>query len=122
MGRVSEQRSSELRAIATSDFGMRRKRSRIAKEIESRDLETLAMYEPLPMQEAFHRCRAPERIYRGPNRMGKTTCGLMEVGWVATGTHPWLKYPKEKGIICLVAKDETHIGNIFYRLDAKNQG
>jgi len=69
----------------------------------------------MDMQMLFHRCKAPERIYRGPNRMGKTTCGMMEVGWAATGTHPYLDYPKRNGIIYIVAKDEKHIGNVFYR-------
>jgi hypothetical protein len=113
---MDDARKKELKALMNkASFTGQKQRARVVKEIRRRSQETLTLYKPLEMQELFHRSEAPERIYRGPNRMGKTTCGMMEVGWAATGTHPWLDYPKRNGIIYIVAKDERHIGNVFYR-------
>jgi hypothetical protein len=88
---------------------------RLVEETRARKTETLRLYRPLPPQEAFHRSQAWERILRGSNRGGKTTPALMEVAWAATGTHPWINYPKTGLRIFLVGKDQRHIATVFHQ-------
>ena len=79
-----------------------------------RQHETLAVYEPLPQQLAFHKSQAPERIIRGGNRGAKTTAAMMEVGWALTGRHPYINYPKE-GTCYLVARDGKTLSEVYYK-------
>lgn len=88
---------------------------RLIKETRARKTETLRLYKPLVPQEEFHRSMAWERILRGSNRGGKTTPALMEVAWAATGTHPYINYPKRGMRIFLVGKDQKHIATVFYQ-------
>lgn len=62
------------------------------------------------MQERFHRSQARIRVYRGGNRAGKTTAGAVEVGWWATGQHPYLKTHDKPRILC-VANDWSMVGS-----------
>src|ERR1700687_1925094 len=41
---------------------------KILKELAARDIEGLRLDEPLPLQAAFHNCRARERLLRGGNQ------------------------------------------------------
>lgn len=52
---------------------------------------------PYPEQERFHCSMALGRYISGGNRGGKTTAECVEAVWWATGTHPYLKRPKEWG-------------------------
>jgi hypothetical protein len=88
---------------------------KLAAELGRRRMETLSIYEPLIDQENFHKCNAPERLLRGSNRGGKTLAACTEIAWAVTGTHPYLDYPKENGIIYLVGKDLKHVGNVFFK-------
>ncbi len=87
----------------------------LAAEKLRRNMNTLKMYRPMPTQEAFHKCDAPERIVVGSNRGSKTTAGVFELAWALTGTHPWLDYPKKDGIAYAVGKDGDHLSRVFYR-------
>ena len=79
-----------------------------------REAEALRIYEPLPMQDAFHRCTAREVLARGSNRSGKTTTAMTEVARAATAQDPYGKYPLENGKILLVGKDQKHIAGVFF--------
>lgn len=90
------------------------------QERARRLIEPTRLYEPLPMQYRFHTCAAPERIYIGSNRAGKTVCGAMELAWILRNCHPHLKYPNG-GEIFIVGKDEKHIGDTLWPKLAKTQ-
>lgn len=88
---------------------------KLITELKERRNEALRLYRPLPRQEEFHRSIAWERVLVGSNRGGKTTPGAIETAWVATGTHPYLKFPKTDLRIFCVAKDQKKISEVFYR-------
>lgn len=50
-------------------------------------------YVPEPKQLIFHSSQARRRLYIGGNRSGKTTGGIVEDLWWATGEHPHRKVP-----------------------------
>lgn len=50
-------------------------------------------YEPHEKQIDFHSSTANGRLYAGGNRSGKTTGGVVEDIWWATGRHPYFKTP-----------------------------
>jgi hypothetical protein len=86
---------------------------RLLREKMSRDLEATNLYEPLPNQLAFHKSQAMERVARGSNQAGKTLCSAMELAWIVSNRHPYVKYPK-KGKIIAVGNSEEHIGNVMW--------
>ena len=86
----------------------------LQSEASSRKYEFLKMYQPTLLQEAFHKCRARERLVIGGNRSGKSMCGFAEVARAATGQDPSGKYPAENGVIVVVGKDWKHIGTMVY--------
>jgi len=51
-------------------------------------------YKPHAKQEQFHQSNKRRRLYIGGNRSGKTTGGVIEDIWWATGRHPYLQTPK----------------------------
>lgn len=53
---------------------------------KTRKLDT---YTPLSYQERFHRSDKKIRLFVGTNRCGKTTAGVIEAIWMATGRHPY---------------------------------
>lgn len=87
----------------------------IFAEMAQRKSEALRLYEPLPLQEAFHRCTAPERIVRGSNRAGKTLSTHVELARAFLGRDPYQKYPSTDGRAFLVGKDGRHTGDVMYR-------
>lgn len=87
----------------------------LLREYVRRRLDPLKMYEPTAMALAFHKSKASERLVVGGVRSGKTTCCAMEVAWAATGTHPYLNYPKQNGIVLCIAFDEDKIGTVMFR-------
>lgn len=54
---------------------------------------------------SFHSSEANERLAIGSNRSGKTTCGVVEDIWWATGTHPYLDTPRPPVSIRCVCTD-----------------
>ena len=84
-------------------------------ELAERKLEALRLYEPMPLQDEFHRCVASERILLGGNRGGKTLCISVEAARAATGQDPYGKYPKEDGNLVIIGRNWPHIGMVIYR-------
>ena len=87
---------------------------RIVDELSSRQMEALKLYEPLPMQEAFHRSLAPERVITGSNRSTKTTAAAVECARALTGQDPYGKYPAMNGRWFCVTTNEKLIGSVFH--------
>ena len=55
----------------------------------------LALYQPRPGQEEFHRSQARHRLMRGPNQLaGKSYTGAAEDAYWLTHTHPWRDIPR----------------------------
>lgn len=84
-------------------------------EIAHRGAESLRLYEPLPSQLAFHASLAPERIFIGSNRSGKTLTGAVEVSRAVTGSDPFGKYPLKDGRCYCIARDGRHLGAVMWR-------
>jgi hypothetical protein len=85
------------------------------KEKARRATEGLRLYEPTPVQEAFHKSRAKERVVRGGNRAGKTLCAAAEIARAVTGQDPHEKYPKHDGRCYIVGWDGKFLGEVIYR-------
>ncbi len=81
----------------------------------SRQFEALALYEPLPVQDAFHRSRARQRLLRGSNRSGKTLSAAVELARAVGGKDPYQKYPLTDGRAYVVGLDLMHVSQVFYR-------
>jgi hypothetical protein len=88
---------------------------RLVTERINRENEALRLYEPLPIQQDFHKSTASERILLGSNRSGKTTSAMVELARAVTGQDPHNKYPLENGRAIVVGKDEKHLSGVFYR-------
>lgn len=86
---------------------------KLAAEKLKRQIEPTALWKPMPEQERFHRSNAKQRIIRGSNRAGKTILAAVELAFIATRRHPYLKFPKEGRAIC-VGTDEKHIGHTMW--------
>lgn len=74
----------------TSDFS-KFKMALILDELNRRQKSELWKYEPLPLQEQFHKSDASIRLFIGGNRSGKTYAGVVESVWLAMGEHPYRK-------------------------------
>jgi len=110
---VAKQLSDQQQALA------------IAAESARRSMESLRLYRPLPAQYDFHTSLATERIVRGGNRSGKSTCAAVEFARAATGQpifgpdgkavrHP---YPTDRPLtLWVIGYDQEHIGQTIYRL------
>ena len=57
----------------------------LVTELAKRKLESLRLYEPLPLAEQFHESKAYERILLGSNRSGKTLAAAVEVARAEIG-------------------------------------
>ena len=86
----------------------------VQSELAGRRLEALRLYEPMPLQEEFHRCMVSERLVIGGNRSGKSLSTFVEDARAATGQDPFDKYPKEGGNLVVVGKNWPHIGMVVY--------
>ena len=80
-----------------------------------RRLEALKLYQPMPVQWAFHKSTAKERILRGSNRSGKTVGAAVEIARCVTGQDPLKRYPEKDGIVYCVGKDGREVGQVIYR-------
>lgn len=88
---------------------------RLLVEQANRGAESLKLYEPLPVQEEFHKSRCPTELLRGSNRGGKTLPAAVEVARAVTGQDPHGKYPRRDGRCFAVGKDLDHVGQVMYR-------
>lgn len=79
-----------------------------------RKLEALRLYEPMPLQEEFHKCMASERLVIGGNRSGKSLSTFVEDARAATGQDPYKKYTEEGGNLVIIGKNWPHIGMVVY--------
>lgn len=86
---------------------------RIAHEITLRKMQSLRLYEPLPIQAEFHKCKSKVRLLRGSNRAGKTIVAAAEFARIVLGQHEG--FPKRDGRAYIVGKDEKHLGEVIYR-------
>lgn len=86
----------------------------VLAEFAEREMEALAIFEPMPEQERFFASAADERLGIGGNRGGKTTATCVEIARAVTGQDPHDKYPKRDGRCILVGKDLTHCSKVFY--------
>lgn len=84
-------------------------------ELKRRRVEALRLYEPLPLQAAFHASMARQRIIRGSNRSGKTIAAAVEVARALTGTDPFAKYPERDGRVFAVGLDLMFVAQVFFR-------
>lgn len=89
---------------------------KVLLEQARRKAEALALYEPLPMAEKFHRSRARVRLCRGSNRAGKTQAVCAEGCRALMGCDPHGKYPKENGRIFAVGKDLRQVGKVLWEI------
>lgn len=80
----------------------------------ARQRETMRIWKPNPIQEAFHRCLANIRLLLGGNRSGKSLSAILELVRAVTGTDPHNKYPKRNGIAIIVGKDETSLADVIW--------
>lgn len=86
---------------------------RTLKELSSREREAIRLYEPLPLQDRFHRSRVKTRLLRGSNRGGKTLPAAVEVARAWLGLDPYGKYPA-RGVWYMVGYDYAHHGETTY--------
>lgn len=86
-------------------------------EIATRKTESLRLYEPQPVQEAFHKSKASERVLRGGNRSGKSTAGFVEFARAALSRDPYKKYPTNRPLLMYtIGFDADHIGRVIHRM------
>ena len=86
----------------------------LQSELVGRRLEALRLYEPMPLQDEFHRSVASERVVIGGNRSGKSLSTFIEDARAATGQDPYNKYPKENGNLVIIGRNWPHIGMVVY--------
>lgn len=86
----------------------------VQAELADRKLEALRLYEPMPLQEEFHRSMVSERILLGGNRSGKSCAAFVETARAATGQDPFGKYPATDGTIVIVGRNWPHIGLVVH--------
>ena len=86
----------------------------IQAEIAERRIEALKLYEPMALQDEFHKSGVSERIVVGGNRSGKSLSTFVEDARAATGQDPYHKYPIEGGNLAIIGKNWVHIGMVVY--------
>jgi hypothetical protein len=96
-----------------SEFDKQVRRRLVAEQLR-RECEALRLYEPLPYQDAFHRCEAQQALIQKGNRTGGTMALMVEIARAITGQDPYDKYPKTNGKAVVLGYGEKHIGRVFY--------
>ena len=86
---------------------------RIALELQDRNQEAIDLYEPLPVQQAFHSSKVRERLFCASNQSGKTLSCAIEMALFFMGRHSRL--PKKNGNAWLVALDGKAIGDVYHK-------
>lgn len=88
-----------------------------AAELKRRRMDPLRIYEPQPLQQQFHECRASRRILRGGVRSGKSLATHIELSRAALGRDPFGKYPTDRALtIWIICWQEDNIGRTTFRL------
>jgi hypothetical protein len=89
----------------------------ILREFQTRGMESLRLYRPLPFQDAFHQCRKMECLLMKGTRVGGSLAGFVEDARAALCCDPYDKYPKkgDYNIVCL-GYGEPHVGRVIHRL------
>lgn len=87
---------------------------RIAAELCRRRKESLQLWEPLPLQDEFHKSCKYIRILLGGNRSGKTVTGAAEAARIVTNQDPYKKYP-DHGTMVVVAKDSDALADPIWK-------
>lgn len=106
---MSEMADLETRALRRLREGIR--------ERSLRAREALRLYEPTPVQDAFHRSTATERLVIGGSRAGKSLACYVELARAALGVDPYQKYPTDRPLtIWLLCYEEGNIGRTAYRM------
>lgn len=93
---------------------IRAEKVRWVKRLLAREMEGIALYEPLPLGERFHACNAQWRLLDGSNRAGKTLTASAEDAYAMTGTHPHKAYPEKNGYALFVGLERKHLA-LMYR-------
>lgn len=88
---------------------------KLLAENARRRMEALKLYEPIPIQESFHKSKSRHRLVRGGNRSGKTTVAAVELARAVCGQDPYQKYPITNGRAFCVGRNLDHIGNVMWR-------
>lgn len=109
----SPEPSEPVQAVLNQYEGARLRKVLVEKA--KRKIEGLKLYEPMPLQDDFHRSTSKERIIRGSNRSGKTLTCACECARACTGQDPYGKYPKTDGIFYCVGKDGRETGQVMWR-------
>lgn len=91
-----------------------KRKVRLMAQALVRSAEALRLYEPLPYQDAFHRCTAKKCVIQKGNRTGGTLANMVEVARAVTGQDPYGKYPKRDGRAVVLGYGEPHIGRVFF--------
>ena len=86
----------------------------LLKMVAAERCEALKIYEPLPFQERFHQCRAPEALLAKGNRVGGSLLGFIEIARAVTNQDPYKKYPSTGTAVCL-GYGEGHIGRVIHK-------
>lgn len=74
----------------------------------------MKMYQPSPVQEEMHKCKASEVLVIGGNRSGKSLSTFMEDARAVTNQDPYDKYPEKNGNLVIIGRDWKHIGMVVY--------
>jgi hypothetical protein len=116
---MPEKQANPITDVANAVIGNatdwdRKQYKRMLAEKMRRECETLRLYEPLPYQDAFHRCTAQQALILKGNRTGGTLALMVEVARAFTGSDPYRKYPDKDGRIVVLGYGEKHIGRVFY--------
>lgn len=88
----------------------------LLKEFSDRQMEALRLYEPLPFQDAYHKCNLKECILMKGTRVGGSLAGFVEDARAALGCDPYDKYPKKDGNIICLGYGEPHVGRVIHRM------
>lgn len=107
-----------LKDLASADMSVEQKDalkkvSDLLRVQLDRKSEALKIWEPLEIQEQFHKSRCRVRLIRGSNRSGKTLVAAVEIARAVTGTDPHNKYPK-RGDVYIVTEEWGEVGRVIY--------
>jgi len=104
-----------LDSLGGASENAKRMYANLTAELAKRQMESLALYEPLPFQQAYHACMSKECVLMKANRAGGSLTGFAEDARAAMGLDPYGKYPKENGVVACLGYGEKHIGRVIYR-------
>jgi hypothetical protein len=92
---------------------------RLSNSLAERDVrrfDALRLYEPMPLQDKFHKSTARTRLFIAGNQYGKTLAASVEFARAVRGMDPYGKYPKTGGRIYVIGKSLKHIADTVYSM------